>query len=374
MGMAAQVNWTLGDANVLSPDNKVRLPLASFNHIAREVLSLERSKAFYVDILGFDVGPRPPFDSDGYWLYGYGLSLHLVLTTQPESRKLLKRDRIKYFITCLPKVDHIAFITSDISVIRRTLDERNVYYKHDCPMGTGIEQIFFFDPDGNVIEVSNCARSEQQCADGAGSVALEMTGRIGLGLGLHNSSLSPTERSGANSKTTSPPHYDGIPMRMQQEPQAIIRSPSQVYINGNDIIVSPVHHVPSDNHSSEPNTSLCPSYDSLTANLPPEIQNAINAALAAASSPSTLLQCSLRSANEQGYAGDEQGIFDESFVFADCGDSVVVQQQYADGAQYHDDDPDPDNLLLLESLGVKSGSSYISTPSILASPRECGDR
>lgn len=135
----------------------VKLPLASFNHIAREVLSLETSKKFYVDILGFQQVPRPPFDSEGYWLWGYGLSLHLVETTVPDERKTVKKARIMHFSTSLPRVDHFAFLTSDISYIRTILDNHKVFYKHDTPLNTGIEQIFLFDPDGNVIEISNCA-------------------------------------------------------------------------------------------------------------------------------------------------------------------------------------------------------------------------
>jgi hypothetical protein len=50
----------------------VKLPMTSFNHIVIEVLSLERSKTFYVDILGFEIIPRPPFECEGYWLNGYG--------------------------------------------------------------------------------------------------------------------------------------------------------------------------------------------------------------------------------------------------------------------------------------------------------------
>lgn len=97
----------------------------AFNHIAREVLSLEKSLNFYVDVLGkmsnnkicrilfiigfsmfqkgFQVVPRPPFDCDGYWLYGYGLSLHLVATDNPEERKLVKRRRIQHFSSSLPR-------------------------------------------------------------------------------------------------------------------------------------------------------------------------------------------------------------------------------------------------------------------------------
>lgn len=160
-------NWTLSDAVASAPAKAApKLPLASFNHIAREVLSIEKSKFFYVEILGFSVVPRPPFDSEGYWLYGYGLSLHLVETTVPEERKRVKIHRIQHFSSSLPRVDHIAFVTSDISFVKNVLEDAHVFYKEDCPKDTGIRQIFLFDPDGNVIEISNCSPEvgETRCA------------------------------------------------------------------------------------------------------------------------------------------------------------------------------------------------------------------
>jgi len=152
----AEYSYNLTDAFAFKQDT-VKLPIASFNHIAREVFNLEKSKTFYVDILGFQVIPRPMFDSDGYWLYGYGLSLHLVSTKVPEERKITKKARIKHFSTQLPRVDHIAFISNDIQAVKGILDKAKVYYKHEVLSSAGIEQLFFFDPDGNVLEISNCA-------------------------------------------------------------------------------------------------------------------------------------------------------------------------------------------------------------------------
>lgn len=153
-------NWFLSDAieshhHVSKP--KVTLPMQSFNHIAREVLCIEKSRKFYCDILGFQQVARPPFDCSGYWLYGYGLSLHLVETTVPVMRKKLIATRIHHFSFCLPRVDHIAFISDNLDIIRDILDREKVFYKADSLESSGISQIFFFDPDGNVIEISNCA-------------------------------------------------------------------------------------------------------------------------------------------------------------------------------------------------------------------------
>jgi hypothetical protein len=108
--------------------------------------------------MGFIIIPRPPFESEGYWLYGYGLSLHLVETTVPKERNIIKKNRIKHFSSSLPRVDHIAFITSDIIFVKNVLDDGGVFYKEDFPQNTGgIWQIFVFDPDYNVIEISNCS-------------------------------------------------------------------------------------------------------------------------------------------------------------------------------------------------------------------------
>ena len=51
----------------------------------------------------------------------------------------------------------MAFLSDNLDIIREVLEKEKVYYKADCLPECGINQIFFFDPDGNVIEVSNCA-------------------------------------------------------------------------------------------------------------------------------------------------------------------------------------------------------------------------
>eukprot|EP01039_Chlorochromonas_danica_P005814 gene5814-6402_t len=153
---AMNCNWTLNEA-INEGEDIPRLPLTSFNHISKEVLDIDNSKRFYMDILGFREIPRPPFSNEGSWLIGYGLNLHLVTTTTVDDQKENRRSRLDHFTTALPAVDHIAFLTFDLDEIRRTLDQKQVYYKHASPPHTGIHQIFLFDPDGNVIEISNCA-------------------------------------------------------------------------------------------------------------------------------------------------------------------------------------------------------------------------
>jgi catechol 2,3-dioxygenase-like lactoylglutathione lyase family enzyme len=151
--------WILEDAVEEPPQRRLRMPpLAGFNHLAREVLDLEKSKSFYVDILGFHVIPRPPFEAKGYWLYGNNIMIHLVQTEMPNERRQVKISRIQHVTASLPIADHLAFLTTDFPAVIEVLKAENVWFKYfEQPDLTGIQQIFLFDPDGNVIEMSNCA-------------------------------------------------------------------------------------------------------------------------------------------------------------------------------------------------------------------------
>jgi catechol 2,3-dioxygenase-like lactoylglutathione lyase family enzyme len=148
--------WFLADAKKQLNTQMVTLPIQSFNHVSREVLNLQKSLDFYINILGFTEVPRPAFECEGHWLYGYGLALHLILTSRRQERIELLQKRLEHFTDCLPSVDHIAFVTDDLQRIETLLNHANVYYKKTSSDVIGIQQIFFFDPDGNVIELSNC--------------------------------------------------------------------------------------------------------------------------------------------------------------------------------------------------------------------------
>ena len=194
--------WLLAD---VPPVYVKKLPLSSFNHMAREVLNLEKSKRFYVDILGFDIMPRPPLECEGYWLHGYGLSLHLILTTNKNARKLLLKERIKHFSHSLPRVDHVAFETDNIQNVKDVLDKANVYYKHEKPC-SGLEQLFFFDPDGNVIEVTSITTTPNHtptiCHHTLSNPCLiGMAKNDGLGSGDLHRPHSPTSESSESTCT-----------------------------------------------------------------------------------------------------------------------------------------------------------------------------
>jgi catechol 2,3-dioxygenase-like lactoylglutathione lyase family enzyme len=113
-------------------------------HINIHAEDLERSKTFYVRVLGLSVGPRPPVASVGYWLYlGAQPVVHLVQGA-PGSPSGAQTGAI----------DHVAFHGTDLDALRRTLRAEGVpFQERVIPRDQSI-QVFVHDPDGVKIELN----------------------------------------------------------------------------------------------------------------------------------------------------------------------------------------------------------------------------
>ncbi|KAL2491659.1 Lactoylglutathione lyase/glyoxalase I family protein [Abeliophyllum distichum] len=129
------------------------IPLMALNHVSRVCRSVKESVDFYTKILGFVLIERPEaFDFDGAWLFNYGVGIHLV---QSENDKKLPQDRMNLD----PKDNHISFQCENMEAMEQKLkDKNNKYIKRtvgDEEEGA-IDQLFFNDPDGFMIEICNC--------------------------------------------------------------------------------------------------------------------------------------------------------------------------------------------------------------------------
>ncbi|KAG8067325.1 hypothetical protein GUJ93_ZPchr0005g15946 [Zizania palustris] len=127
------------------------LPLASLNHISIVCRSLPESLSFYTDVLGFIPVRRPgSFDFDGAWLFNYGIGIHLLQSEDPDS--LPEKTEIN------PKDNHISFQCESMAAVERRLKELGIHYvqRRVEEGGIYVDQIFFHDPDGFMIEICNC--------------------------------------------------------------------------------------------------------------------------------------------------------------------------------------------------------------------------
>ena len=89
------------------------MPLGGLQHYTIEPQNLERTKNFYVDVLGLEIGDRPPLDFPGYWLYSGGqATVHLMGTRKPREGIVVRGTEKKYEDT--GRLDHIAFAATDV--------------------------------------------------------------------------------------------------------------------------------------------------------------------------------------------------------------------------------------------------------------------
>ncbi|XP_054810649.1 glyoxylase I 4-like [Prosopis cineraria] len=133
------------------------LPLLSLNHVSLLCRSVWDSVRFYEDVLGFVLIKRPSsFKFNGAWLYNYGIGIHLIENP----------DIGDQFEACMnelrpinPKDNHISFQCTDVEVVKRRLEELGMRYVTAVVEGdedSKVDQVFFHDPDGYMIELCNC--------------------------------------------------------------------------------------------------------------------------------------------------------------------------------------------------------------------------
>ncbi|XP_059457754.1 glyoxylase I 4-like [Corylus avellana] len=127
------------------------LHLKSLNHISLVCKSVEKAIDFYQNVLGFFPIRRPgSFDFDGAWLFGFGIGIHLLQSETPEN--MPKKTEIN------PKDNHISFQCESMGAVEKKLKEMGIKYARAMVEEGGIhvDQIFFHDPDGFMVEICNC--------------------------------------------------------------------------------------------------------------------------------------------------------------------------------------------------------------------------
>jgi catechol 2,3-dioxygenase-like lactoylglutathione lyase family enzyme len=123
------------------------LEITSVNHVAVCVTDIARSKDFYGRVLGLKEIARPPFPFAGAWYeLADGRQLHLIVHERP--RTLRGTTEIDL------RDGHFAFGVADFDRTVVHLQSAGV----DCIVRpdniTPWKQLYFTDPDGNVIELN----------------------------------------------------------------------------------------------------------------------------------------------------------------------------------------------------------------------------
>lgn len=116
--------------------------------LARDVAAMRR---FFVEAIGLEDGPRPPFPFPGHWLYSEGVPLiHLAAAEATSAQS----DYLG--INCTDAsgpIDHIALTGAEMQPLIERLDRAGVDYAVRYVPLDHTRQVFVASPEGLKIEM-----------------------------------------------------------------------------------------------------------------------------------------------------------------------------------------------------------------------------
>lgn len=130
-------------------------------HFSVRTTDIEASRKFYVEVLGFRVGFRPPFQFPGLWLYqgedesDYGV-VHLVGIdlSNPSGLRDYLGDKAEDSLQGSAAVDHLAFMASGWAGMRDRMQGAGLAFRERTVPSLGLHQVFVEDPSGITIELN----------------------------------------------------------------------------------------------------------------------------------------------------------------------------------------------------------------------------
>ena len=123
------------------------------DHVTIVVDDLDRSKEFYVGLLGMQEVERPGFSFPGLWFQAGLTQVHLILE-HPESGPAGHSIAAEASIS---RTRHFAFEVDDALAAKRALDQSGVpIVAGPKSRPDGPTQLYVRDPDGHLVELFSC--------------------------------------------------------------------------------------------------------------------------------------------------------------------------------------------------------------------------
>jgi catechol 2,3-dioxygenase-like lactoylglutathione lyase family enzyme len=126
------------------------MPVRALDHALVLTDDVEETKAFYCDVLGFEVGERPPLAFPGYWLTLDGVAcLHVA------ERAAYEAHAAEVGLGLVDgAIDHLAFAAEGHDALAARLEAAGVEVVTNEVPAAGIRQLFVADPNGVRIELN----------------------------------------------------------------------------------------------------------------------------------------------------------------------------------------------------------------------------
>ncbi len=119
------------------------MPITGLNHVALQVKDVQTTVAFYTQVVGLTVMPRPDFGFPGAWLRIGREPYELHLIQSPNGGHVNAGSR----------GNHFAIQVTGLDEYPARLAGKTPWTKGPVVRPDGARQLFFEDPDGHTVEL-----------------------------------------------------------------------------------------------------------------------------------------------------------------------------------------------------------------------------
>jgi catechol 2,3-dioxygenase-like lactoylglutathione lyase family enzyme len=128
------------------------MSVQALEHVTIRCAQRQKTRDFYVQLIGLIEGPRPDFPFRGHWLYLGGLPVvHLVEAADKGSAWGGEPGAGG---TDTGPFDHVAFQGVDFEAMRASLKDAGVSFRERAVPGSDLKQLFVPDPEGVLVEIN----------------------------------------------------------------------------------------------------------------------------------------------------------------------------------------------------------------------------
>ena len=131
------------------------MPITHMQHYMVLSKDLDKTRAFYCEVLGLREGERPPFRFKGLWIYAGDVAcVHVAERASYDETSRSDANPADPIDHGSGSVDHIAFAATDFDELVASFERHGVQYRVTQVPGKDLRQLFVKDPDGIQIEIN----------------------------------------------------------------------------------------------------------------------------------------------------------------------------------------------------------------------------
>jgi catechol 2,3-dioxygenase-like lactoylglutathione lyase family enzyme len=130
------------------------MSVQALEHITIRCAQLQRTRDFYVDLMGLSEGDRPAFPFRGHWLYLGGIPVVHLVEASDSAGAWGREIVIPQAENGTGSFDHVAFRGDNFAAMRERLQNAGMTFRERVVPGGALSQLFVPDPEGVLVEIN----------------------------------------------------------------------------------------------------------------------------------------------------------------------------------------------------------------------------